>query len=104
MRSTLANRQLRAFAVVAHRRSYTNAARDLSVTQSTLSHAIQTLEEKLGVQLLVIVDQDMQLTPAGRKILPHARKILGELDKIRLHAARASRSGATWTARFQRAA
>ena len=104
MKSTLASRQLRAFAIVAKRRSYTRAARDLSVTQSTLSHAIQTLERTLGVQLLAIIAGDMQLTSSGRKILPHARKILGEMKKIQGHAARDSRVGAARPPRFQRAA
>lgn len=74
------------------------------MTQSTLSHAIQTLERKLRVQLFTILGRDLQLTSAGQKILPHARKVLRELDKIRLHAAVSGRAGAAWIPRYKRAA
>lgn len=44
-------RQLRYFIKVAERLSVSEAAKDLCITQSTLSQQIRQLENELGVQL-----------------------------------------------------
>jgi DNA-binding transcriptional LysR family regulator len=43
---------LSAFLAVAEERSFTRAAKRLSVSTSALSHAIRGLEEQIGVRLL----------------------------------------------------
>ena len=43
---------LAAFAVVAAQGSFTRAAAELGMSQSALSHAMKSLEERLGVRLL----------------------------------------------------
>lgn len=43
---------IRYFVELAHVQHYTNAARNLNITQPSLSHAISQLEEELGVMLL----------------------------------------------------
>ena len=43
--------QLRYFLELAEKRQYTKAARQLNITQPSLSHAISQLEQELGVQL-----------------------------------------------------
>ena len=42
---------LQAFVLVARERSFTKAAAKLGLSQSTLSHTIRELEERLGVRL-----------------------------------------------------
>ena len=42
---------IRYFVELAHVQHYTNAARNLNITQPSLSHAISQLEEELGVML-----------------------------------------------------
>ena len=45
-------RQLKYFAEVSRRKSFSEASKALFITQSTLSQQIQKLEEELGVELL----------------------------------------------------
>ena len=45
-------RQLRTFAAVAQRRSFTRAADDLHIAQQAVSQQIKALERSLGVTLL----------------------------------------------------
>jgi DNA-binding transcriptional LysR family regulator len=47
---------LAAFAIVAEKSSFTKAAAELRMSQSALSHAMMTLEERLGVRLLFADD------------------------------------------------
>ena len=42
---------LRYFVTLAHEKHYTKAAKQLCITQPSLSHAIDQLEKELGVQL-----------------------------------------------------
>jgi DNA-binding transcriptional LysR family regulator len=44
---------LAAFAAVAQHGSFTRAAAELAMSQSALSHAMKSLEERLGVRLFV---------------------------------------------------
>ena len=48
--------------------SFTQAARDLNMTQSAVSRQIKLLEAFLGQQLFVRVRQRVRLTPAGRRL------------------------------------
>ncbi|WAL62704.1 LysR family transcriptional regulator [Thermocoleostomius sinensis] len=74
--------QLRAFVAVATCQNFSAAALDLGVSQSTVSHAIATLEEELGVLLLMRGRHGATLTPIGQEILSDARQILGLLESI----------------------
>lgn len=74
--------QLKAFVSVADRGNFSAAALDLEVSQSTISHAIATLEEELGVILLVRGRHGATLTAIGEQILPDARQVLELLESI----------------------
>jgi len=74
--------QLRAFVMVADRSNFSTAALELGVSQSTISHAIATLEEALGVMLLVRGRHGAVLTAIGEEMLPEARQVLQLLEKI----------------------
>ena len=70
---------LAAFAVVAERASFTRAAAELGMSQSALSHAIRSLEERLGVRLLSRTTRSVSLTDAGERLL---RSLSPALDEI----------------------
>ena len=56
--------------------NFSNAARELSITQSALSRHIQKLEEEMGVPLFHRTTQKIELTPYGEALIPHAKAIL----------------------------
>lgn len=66
-------RQLRYFVAVADHGSFTAAADDLSVAQSSVSHGVRRLEEILGVELIDRSAQRARLSEAGHVLLPQAR-------------------------------
>jgi DNA-binding transcriptional LysR family regulator len=69
-------RELRYFVAVAEELSFTNAARRLHVSQPALSGAVRQLETRVGVTLLNRTTRKVELTPAGRTLLAHAREVL----------------------------
>ncbi|SIS92991.1 LysR family transcriptional regulator [Alicyclobacillus vulcanalis] len=68
------------FVRVAELQSFTKAAEDLGVTQPTLSKQIQMLEEYVGVALFTRSSRSVRLTPAGDRMLEHAKQILGYVE------------------------
>jgi LysR family glycine cleavage system transcriptional activator len=56
---------LRAFEATARRLSFTEAARELNVTQSAISRHVRALEEDVGQSLFVRMHRAVTLTPAG---------------------------------------
>jgi len=77
----LSLRQLRAFAAVAACGSFTKAARQLHLTQAAVSVLVRELEAELGVRLLDRNTRRVDLSDAGRDFLPHAQRVLRELDE-----------------------
>jgi len=74
-------RHLRYFLAVAEAAHFTRAAERLHLSQPTLSHQIRELEGQLNLQLFDRVGRRVKLTPAGETLLPHARKVLTELEQ-----------------------
>jgi DNA-binding transcriptional LysR family regulator len=70
---------LAAFVTVADERSFTKAAKRLSVSTSALSHAIRGLEERIGVRLLARTTRSVAPTEAGQALLGHLRPALGDI-------------------------
>lgn len=68
--------QLRYFVAAAELSSMSAAARAEHITQPALSRQIAQLETNLGVQLFLRAKQRIQLTEAGRFLLPKARQLL----------------------------
>lgn len=73
-------RHLRYFVAVARLQHVTRAADALHVTQSTLSHQLHQLEQRLGAKLLDRVGRGIQLTEAGRTFLAYATRALLEVE------------------------
>jgi LysR family hca operon transcriptional activator len=74
-------RHLRYFVAVADAGSLTvAAARKLHTSQPSLSRQIRDLEDEVGVQLLTRGARGIELTPAGRAFLDHARVALSQVE------------------------
>ncbi len=74
-------RHLRYFVAVAEAGSLTvAAARKLHTSQPSLSRQIRDLEEEVGAQLLTRRARGIELTPAGRAFLEHARTVLSQVE------------------------
>ena len=65
-------------AVAAHR-SFRRAAAELGVSASALSHAIASLEERLGVRLFHRTTRSVSLSEAGARFVERVRPALGEI-------------------------
>ncbi|HEY9657324.1 MAG TPA: LysR family transcriptional regulator, partial [Allocoleopsis sp.] len=78
--------QLRSVVAVADRGNFSEAALFLGLTQSTISHAIASLEEELGVPLFTRGRHGATLTPAGEKIADYARQVFGLIESIEQEA------------------
>ena len=79
MRPRLDSRSLALFLAVAETLNFRQAALALHLSQPPLSRAIQQLEARLGVLLFERQNSGVALTPAGRRLLPRARRILALL-------------------------
>jgi DNA-binding transcriptional LysR family regulator len=74
---------LRYFEAVARHRHVTRAAQELHIAQPSLSKQIQGLEAELGVALFDRIGRRVELTAAGRLLLPYARRALREISDAR---------------------
>jgi DNA-binding transcriptional LysR family regulator len=68
-------RQLRTFAEVARRQSFTAAAKALHLTQPAVSMQMRQLEDAAGLPLVEQLGRRIHLTDAGRELLPYAAGI-----------------------------
>src|SRR5918999_4665985 len=69
-------RQLRYLVAVADRRSVSQAALDLHLSQSALSESLRKLEVELGVELLERSSRGVAPTPAGGALLAEGGAVL----------------------------
>lgn len=74
---------LNAFIAVAETGSFSEAAERLHLTQPAVSKRIAGLEQQLDVRLFDRLGREVNLTEAGRALLPRAYQILGVLDDTR---------------------
>jgi LysR family transcriptional regulator, glycine cleavage system transcriptional activator len=70
---------LRAFEAAARHLSFTQAASELNVTQTAISHQIRRLEEELGVPLFIRKNRALALTPEASEYLPGIRAAFNDL-------------------------
>src|SRR6187397_3170317 len=72
-------RQLAAFCAVVERRSFSQAAERLGVTQPAVSLQVRALEKRLGTQLLDRSGRRVEPTEAGLRLYRGAQQLLDEL-------------------------
>jgi DNA-binding transcriptional LysR family regulator len=80
MRISLTLVQLEAFAEVAQRRNFRAAAVTLHVSQPALSRTIRLAEAALDTRLFDRDTRRVELTAAGRELLPIAKRILADFN------------------------
>lgn len=68
---------------VANSKSMSQASKKLFITQSTLSTAVQNLEEEVGFQIFKRSCQGVSVTSKGEELLKRAEIIAAQLDEIR---------------------
>ena len=78
-------RQLRYFVKAAETLNFSEAAKGLYITQSTLSQQIRQLETELDVQLFQRNSHEVTLTEAGAELLPYAKETLYTADTCKEH-------------------
>lgn len=73
-------RQVRYFVMVAQTGSFSQAAKDLFISQSTLSQQIQQLENEVGVKLLERNTRKVTLSEYGQEFLPYAKNLIYDAE------------------------
>ncbi|MFE6503014.1 LysR family transcriptional regulator, partial [Kitasatospora sp. NPDC057738] len=87
-------RLLRGFVATAETLHFGRAAERLHTAQQALSRDVRTLEGQLGEALFTRTTRSVELTPAGRRLLPRARGFLALHDEILAEAAAGSGAAA----------
>lgn len=87
--------QIRTFLSIAANGSFLEAARQLHLTQSTVSARVQRLEEELDARLFVRNRSGATLTQAGRRFMEHAKRLLLTAEQARHDIGLPSRFRAT---------
>lgn len=76
-------RQLKYFLKIAETLNFSEAAKELCITQSTLSQQIKQLEDEFDTRLFARNSHGVALTEAGDELLPFARNTVGAADVCR---------------------
>jgi DNA-binding transcriptional LysR family regulator len=74
--------KLETFIYAAENLSFSEAAKQLNLSQPTVSYHVKALETELGVKLFVRTSGHLQLTEAGRLLLPRARKLFHQTNEM----------------------
>ena len=75
-------RQLYYFVCIAKEGSFSRVADKVMVSQSSLSRAIQHLEEEFNIQLINRTTRSFELTPAGKELLERGEKIVDNFNSL----------------------
>lgn len=77
----LTQRQLLLFTTAAQTLNVTQAARRVHLSQPAFTRALQALEQSLGLPLFRRTTRELALTEDGRRFLPTAQRLLGDLEQ-----------------------
>jgi DNA-binding transcriptional LysR family regulator len=94
-------RHLRSLVNVIDTGTFTDAGIELGISQTAVSRNVATLESILGVRLLHRTTRSVSLTPAGERVLRHARRalaVVGDLRQEALAGMSTIRVGYAWSA------
>ena len=75
-------KKLKALLTALNKGSLTAAAEELGYTQSGLTHMMNSLEEELGVKLLVRSKSGVLLSTAGQELLPLMRSVAEQVEEL----------------------
>jgi DNA-binding transcriptional LysR family regulator len=75
-------RSLKIFCDVVDRRSFSRAADDNDISQSSASQVVQAIEERLGVQLLDRSKRPFELTPEGERFYDGSRQVVKRYQEL----------------------
>jgi DNA-binding transcriptional LysR family regulator len=75
-------RQLQYVVAVADLQSFSKGAEFCSAEQSTVSHQVKQVEEKLGLKIFVKSSHPIKLTDEGKIVVEQARYILNKVDEL----------------------
>jgi LysR family transcriptional regulator, low CO2-responsive transcriptional regulator len=74
--------KLETFLLAAETLNFSETAKQLHLSQPTVSHHIKILEESMGVVLFTRTNTGLQLTETGRLLLPWARRLLHDSNNM----------------------
>lgn len=74
--------QIEAFVKIANNNSFSKTAKELHLTQPTISAYITNLEDELGAQLFARTTKSVELTESGKKIYLYARELVALAQTI----------------------
>lgn len=74
-------RQIQYFQAIVKYQSFTKAAEELFISQSAISQQIKSLEEELGVQLLIGKNRSFELSEAGAYFYRQSQKLLQSFEQ-----------------------
>ncbi|MBB3182367.1 LysR family transcriptional regulator [Variovorax sp. Sphag1AA] len=81
----LSTRQMRAFLHVARIGNFTRAAEQAHMTQAGLSTLVREMERQLDCRLFDRTTRVVNLTAAGRRLLPVVERVVTDLDDVTAH-------------------
>ncbi|WP_445405775.1 LysR family transcriptional regulator [Acinetobacter pittii] len=74
--------QLEIFVLIAELKSFTATAEKLGISQSAVSHALKSLEQQWGINLISRSQSDIELTTTGQQLLTHVKELLSISDTL----------------------
>lgn len=75
-------RQLQYVIAVAETGSFSKAAEQCHAEQSTVSHQVKTMEEKLGINIFVRNTLPVRLTDEGKQVVQQAKEIIEKVEEL----------------------
>lgn len=95
-------KQLKTFIAVAEYKKMSEAAKQLYISQPTVSQVISDLEAEYHTKFFERVSKELKITPAGLLLLENAREIVASHEHLEqsmknIHSLRSLRIGATLT-------
>ena len=75
-------RQLQYIVSVADYKSFSKGAEACFAEQSTVSHQVKLVEERLGIHIFKKKSQPIEVTPEGVEVVKQAREILEKVEEL----------------------
>lgn len=86
-------RHLKIFIAVAEYGSMNTAAKELFLSQPTISQAIRELEEYYGTRLFDRLSRRLHITPAGQELLNNAYPVVAQFNQLEQNMTRGKQKG-----------